>query len=214
MALHVHRLTRNASKRWLAESARPRTRDRWFLKRLKNDIGKHPVSSVADPDVLEELRENGLAEGRSHSTVDRMTRTVRAVLRACVRWRYLEAAPHVPMYGGTQSEPRFLTQSQFAKLCNELPPHLNLAARFRVLTLLRMRSQSRLTWDRVDLQGARAWVPSKQMKGAKTFGFPLSPEAVQLLREARRLSPDGERVFQYDGKPVENFNTRAFKKAA
>jgi len=28
------------------------------------------------------------------------------------------------------------------------------------------------------------------------------------------LNPNGERVFQYDGKPVENFNTRAFKKAA
>jgi integrase len=52
------------------------------------------------------------------------------------------------------------------------------------------------------------------MKGAKTYGFPLSPEAVQLLREAGRLNPNGERVFQYDGKPVENVNTRAFKKAA
>jgi integrase len=52
------------------------------------------------------------------------------------------------------------------------------------------------------------------MKGSKTFGFPLSQEAVRLLREAHRLSPDGERVFQYDGKPVANFNTKAFKKAA
>lgn len=94
------------------------------------------------------------------------------------------------------------------------PPHLNVAARFAVLTLLRMRSQSRLTWDRVDLKRARAWVPGDQMKGAKTLGFPLSPEAVRVLRETRLLSPRGERVFQYDGKPVENFNTKAFKKAA
>jgi Phage integrase family len=118
------------------------------------------------------------------------------------------------MYGEVETEPRFLTQSQFAKLCTELPPHLSIAARFAVLTLLRMRAQSRLTWDRVDLPGARAWVPSSQMKGAKTFGFPLSPEAVRVLREARLLNPDRERVFQYDGRPVENFNTRAFKKAA
>jgi integrase len=203
-----------ASERWLNESARPRERDRWFLNWLKKDIGQHPVSAVSDPDVLEELRKNGLAEGWSHSTVDRMMRTVRAVLKACARWRCLEAAPHVPMYGESESEPRFLTPAQFAKLCDELPLHLGIAARFAVLTLLRMRSQSGLIWDRVDLKGGRAWVPGGQMKGAKTFGFPLSPEAVQVLREARVLNPHGQRVFQYEGKPVENFNTKAFKKAA
>jgi integrase len=42
----------------------------------------------------------------------------------------------------------------------------------------------------------------------------LSPEAVQVLREARLLNPHGQRVFQYEGKPVGNFNTKAFKKAA
>ncbi len=167
-----------------------------------------------DRATYEELRKNGLAEGWSHSTVDRMMRTVRAVLRACVRWRHLAGVPHVPMYGEIESEPRFLTASQFARLCKELPPHLNVAARFAVLTLLRMRSQSRLTWDRVDLKAARAWVPSGHMKGARTFGFPLSPQAIRVLREARRLNTDGERVFQYDGKPVDNFNTKAFQKAA
>jgi integrase len=95
-----------------------------------------------------------------------------------------------------------------------LPPHLSLAARFAVLTLLRMRAQIRLTWDRVDIKTARAWVPSGQMKGGKTFGFPRSPEAIRVLREAKLRNPRGERVFQYDGKPVENFNTKAFKKAA
>lgn len=77
-----------------------------------------------------------------------------------------------------------------------------------------MRAQAQLTWDRVDLKRARARVPSGQMKGAKTFGFPLSPESVHVLREARRLNPRGDRVFRYDGKPVANFNTKAFRKAA
>ena len=35
-----------------------------------------------------------------------------------------------------------------------------------------------------------------------------------MLREARLLNPHGLRVFQYEGKPVGNFNTKAFKKAA
>jgi integrase len=205
---------REARERWLRDSRRPRKRDREFLEWLKDDLDEQPVSAVADPDVIEELRQLGLAQGWSHSTVDRMMRTVRAVLRACVRWRHLEAAPHVPMYGEPKSEPRFLTPPQFHRLCAELPPHLNLAARFAVATLLRMRAQSYLTWDRVDLKRRRAWVPSAQMKGGETFSFDLSSAAIKVLRECRRRWPTGDRVFQYDGSPVDNFRTAAFRKAA
>src|SRR5262245_60227966 len=87
-----------ASERWLKDSRRERKRDREILGWLAPQIGEEMVASVADPDALEELRKNGLAEGWSHSTVDRMMRTVRAVLHACKRWRYLQAVPHVPMY--------------------------------------------------------------------------------------------------------------------
>jgi excisionase family DNA binding protein len=66
-----------ANTRWLTDCARPRMRDRWFLKWLKDEIGEYTVSAVADPSVLEELRKNGLADGWAHPTVDRMMRTVR-----------------------------------------------------------------------------------------------------------------------------------------
>ena len=36
----------------------------------------------------------------------------------------------------SESEPRFLTLPQFAKLCEELPPQLNIAGRFAVLPRL------------------------------------------------------------------------------
>jgi len=52
-----------AGTRWLTDSARRRTRDRWFLKWLKEEIGEYTVSAVADPEVLDELRKNGLSEG-------------------------------------------------------------------------------------------------------------------------------------------------------
>jgi integrase len=203
-----------AAERWLTDSKRTRKRDREILRWLRPRIGEDAVADVADPDAIEELRKDGLAEGWSHSTVDRMMRTVRAVLRSCVRWRHLEAAPHIPMYGESEAEPRFLTPEQFRRLCAELPPHLNVAARFAVLTLLRMRAQSRLTWDRVDLKNRHAWIPRGQMKAGKTFSFPLSEEAVKVLKEARRLHPSGDHVFQYDGRPIDNFHRGAFQKAA
>jgi integrase len=205
---------REVAERWLRDSKRERKRDREFLQWLDPIIGDAPVAEVADPDVLEELRQHGLEKGWKHSTVDRMMRTVRSVLKKCPTWRLLESAPHVPMYGGEDdTEPRFLTVEQFNRLKGELPPHLKVAAEFAVLTLLRMRSQSYLTWDRIDLDQQRAWIPGAQMKMHRTHGFPLSGKAVKVLRRARELSPTGERVFQYDGRPVDDFNRAAFKKA-
>lgn len=202
-----------AAERWLKDSARPRKRDREILEWLKPSIGEYPVSAVADPDAIEEIRKDALAEGWAHSTADRVMRTLRAVMKKCVAWRYIESVPVVPMYGEPEPEPRYLTQPQFEKLCKELPEHLELAARFAVNTLLRMRAQSSLTWDRVDLRGKRAWVPSGSMKAGKTFGFPLSKESLKILRRLKTLNPEGSRVFQWKKQPIDNFHTAAFKKA-
>jgi integrase len=76
-----------------------------------------------------------------------------------------------------------------------------------------VRSQSKLTWDRVDLPGKRAWIPRTQMKAGRTFGFHLSDAAVVVLKECRRLNPDGDRVFQWEERGIDNFHTKAFKKA-
>ena len=202
-----------AASRWLDDSAKGRKRDREVLDWLKPRIGEHPVSAVADPDALEELRKDALAEGWSRSTADRIMGTVSAVLHACWRWRYLEAAPPVPMYRPAKKEPRWLTHEQFERLCKELPEHLELAARFAALTMLRMRSMLNLTWDRIDLASRRMWVPGAQMKQARAHGMPLSREAVKVLRKLKTLNPDGERVFQWHGKPIDDCNTKAFQEA-
>lgn len=202
-----------AAERWLKDSKRERRRDRELLKWLKPKIGEDSVSSIATPEVLDLLREHGRAAGWSESTVDRMMRTVRSVLRSCWKRKEIEQ-PYVPMHGDPEPEPRFLTQAQFRTLCRELPPHLNLAARFAVLTLLRKTSQARLTWDRIDFSKRWAWIRGERTKTGKPFGISLSDEAIQILRECTRWAPEGDRVFQYDGKPIGDFNRGAFKKAA
>jgi len=203
----------DAAERWLKTSKRSRVRDREFLAWLKPNIGNEAVRDVADSCVLDQLREDGLQAGWSQSTVDRMMRTVRSVLRSCWKRKEIDQ-PYVPMHGDPEPEPRFLTPVQFRTLCAELPTHLNLAARFAVLTLLRKSAHCRLTWDRVDLEARWAWIPGEKTKTGKPFGIALSDEAVEILKECKRLWPTGDRVFRYDGKPVSNFHTAAFKKAA
>jgi integrase len=202
------------SARWLNGSKRKKGRDRELLAWLEPRIGEYPVSAVADPDALEELRQDGLADGWSHATVDRMMGTVSAVLNACVGWRYLDHAPKVPMYRPPKDEPRWLTPDEFERLCSELPMHLRLAARFAVTTMLRMRAMLRLTWERVDLEQRRAWVPRAHQKAGRTFGLPLSGEALRVLRALRCLAgPTNPYVFTWRGKPIDDVNGRAFQEA-
>ncbi len=202
-----------AAERWLKDSKRERRRDRELLEWLAPKIGEDAVSDVADPQVLDILREHGRAAGWSESTIDRMMRTVRSVLRSCWKRKEIEQ-PYVPMHGDKEAAPRFLKASEFAALCLELPPHLELAARFAVTSLLRKTAQARLTWDRVDIPKRWAWITGERTKTGKPFGIPLSDEAIAVLRECSRWAPTGGRVFQYDGKPIANFNTAAFQKAA
>lgn len=203
-----------ASERWLKDSAKKKKRDREFLEWLEPLIGPDSVSAVAEPDSLEEIRKDGIAEGWSHSTVDRMMGTVSAVLNACVGWNYLTHAPVIPMYRPGLDEPRWLTPAEMESLCGKLPMHLILAARFAVATLLRMRAMLQLTWDRVSLEDGRAWIPRAHQKANRTFGVALSSEAIRVLRAIRWLSPPSSPyIFTWRGERIDDCNTAAFQKA-
>jgi integrase len=203
-----------ARKRWLAEQRRKDdpsvlTILNWFDRHLKG----RSIQEITR-EVIEELRALKAAEA-SEATADRHMERLRAILRKCRDdWQVIDSIPKVPMYGPRVPEPRWITRAEFRRLCGELPPHLRLAARLAVETGLRMRSQTQLTWDRVDFAKRRAWVPGYQMKAGKAIGIPLSREAIRILRALRREGgPKAIYVHLWKGAPVDDFNTKAFKDA-
>ena len=205
-------LWKEVATRWLTDSDRVRSRDREIVKWLSRYLDNDPVRAV-DETAIEALRQKALAGGMSRSTVDRFMNTLRAILRKCVEWRYLEALPKIPMYRPRAPEPRWLTPEEFSRLRAQLPAHLQLAADLAVQTGLRMRSMLSLRWERIDLKARRAWIPGEQMKAGRAHGIPLSPAAVRTLRALRRLNPEGSAVFQWNGKAIDNCHTKAFRKA-
>jgi integrase len=201
-----------AADRWLNGSAKEKRRDREVCDWLGPIVGSDAVRDVAESAVFEELRKEGLAEGWSHSTIDRMMGTVSAVLRDCFKRGELERTPMVPMYRPPLGEPRFLTPPELDRLCNNLPMHSALGSRFAVHSLLRMRAMLKLRKERVDLKRARAWIPGAHQKAARTFGFPLNSEAVRVLRALWTLSPPSSPyIFTWNGKPIDDCNTRSFQ---
>lgn len=202
------------AKRWLTETTkRTKRRDKDILAWFAPYLDAEAVSAI-DRDAIERLREHALADGKTKAHIDRMMCVLRAILRKCESdWRCLEHAPKVPMYRPPVPEPRWLTPEEFARLYQELPKHLALAARLAVLTMLRMRSMLALTWDRVDLRKRRAWIPGLHMKAGHAHGIPISRAAAKVLRQLRTLNPEGKYVFQWNGKPIDDCNTRAFQEA-
>ena len=203
----------DACKRWLTETTKSTKRKdeailTWFNEHLKDA----DVQGITR-EVIDQLRELK-AEETSPATADRHMALLRAILRKCVHdWQVLVAAPRVPMYRPRAAEPRFLTRKEFQTLLEELPEHLKLAARFAVLTGLRMRSMLSLEWSRVDLKRGRAWIPAERMKAGRTHGIPLSTAAIEVLKHLRKRSPDSVHVFTWKGKPVDDCNGHAFKTA-
>lgn len=201
-----------AAARWLAdvpESSKAKELSvlNWFKQHLEHE----PLRAI-DRDAIQLLRELCLV-GRAKSTVDRHMAILRAVLRKCVEWGYLQAAPTVPMYNVRKSDFRWLTHVEFDALRRELPPHLQLAADCAVMTGLRMRAMLRLTWDRIDLRARRLWVPGMQMKGKNAHGMPISREVAKIFRKLKTANPTGDHVFQYLGETIDDCNTKAFQDA-
>lgn len=204
-----------ARKRWLGEQRR---KDDPSVLTILNWLDSHlqgrNVQEISR-EVVEELRALKATEA-SEATADRHMERLRAILRKCRDdWQVIDTIPKVPMYRPRTGEPRWLTRVEFGRLCKKLPMHLKLAAQLAVQTGLRMRSQAQLEWSRVDLQARRAWVPGYQMKGGKRpLGLPLSSEAVRILRTLKRAQGQGARyVHTWNGEPVDDFNTKAFKDA-
>lgn len=187
--------------------------DQMILDWLSPHIDEEPVSAI-DRDAIDELRKLALDEGWAQSTVDRYMCLVRSILNACAdEWGLLEKAPKVPMFSPEKSEPRWLTRDEWADLKKELPLHLRLAAQFAILTGLRMRAMLALTWNRIDMDARRLWVPGRHQKAGRTHGIPITPESIGVLKRLRRLNPEGEHVFQWKGKPIDDLNGKAYQDA-
>ncbi len=203
---------KDAAARWLREtSKRSKDVDRRIIAWFSQHLADATVQSITR-EVVEALRRLK-ADEQSESTADRYMALLRAVLKKCAEdWGELDRAPKVPMFRPERGEPRWLTHMEFRKLTDALPHHLKPCAQIAVLTGLRMRAMLSLRWDQIDLDAGRAWIGAADMKGKRTLGIPLSPEAVGVLRGVRCLE-GVPWVFSWRGKRVGDCNGKAFKDA-
>ena len=169
--------------------------------------------------LLSELTREVIAEAgeikckeTSPSTANRYLATIRAILRrAALDWEWIEKAPFIRLYKEPKRRIRWIAPAQVQILLNELPEHLVDLVKFSLSTGLRKRNVTDLEWSQVDLQRNVAWIHADQAKARKSIHISLNATAMEVLR--KQVGKHSLRVFTYQGKPIIQVNTRAWRKA-
>lgn len=163
-------------------------------------------------DFLERILKAKQAEGVANSTVNRVLEVIRAILRkACNEWEWIDRVPSVRMLPEPKIRVRWITRNEADRLVNALPIHLADIVRFSLETGLRRANVTGLLWSQVDLGRRMAWIHPDQAKARKAIPVPLSTVAVLTLR--KQVGLHQTHVFTYNGKPITQVNTKAWRKA-
>lgn len=194
----------NERARWVAAHA-ART-----MSRLEQDVfpalGSRPVAEIEAPEVLQMLRS---VEARGALEVaKRLKQTVGAIFRYGIATGRAKRDPAADLKGALKSSPKI--QHHAALKASELPEFLEkldaydggdqtrLALKLVLLTFVRSAEARFATWAEFeDLEGANPlWrIPAQRMKAGRTHLVPLSPQAVEVLREIRQCSGNDLHVF-------------------
>lgn len=151
------------------------------------------------------------AEESSQATANRYMALVRAVLRrACEVWEWTERVPKVPMFAVESKRTRWITREEAERVLAELPAHQSEMMRFTLATGLRQRNVCRLKWEHVDLERKQLVIPAAMSKTKKPIPVPLNGDAMAVQRQVGRHA---EFVFVYEGEPVWQVSTKAWRKA-
>lgn len=189
--------------------------DQMAVKRFKKRLGNVPINRITARDIQKYKSKRQ----RDHVKNTRRTLSARAVnadlklirrmLNLAVKhWRYLRVNPanDVELLPEPQKPLRILEPHEEQRLLSELPAHIKRLFLFGLHTGLRSRSEIlTLRWDCVDMR--RRVVTVEKSKTRKVRTVPLNDVAYGVLKEIRAgKNVHIERVFVYNGKPIERFN--------
>jgi len=183
-------------------------------------IGARPVSQITSADVLRILSPIWTEKPE---TARRLSQRISAVIRwARASEFYTGDDPVEAALAGLPRQKRVVQHHESLHF-DHMPELIGkiracsakleskLALEFLILTAARTIEVLGTKWDEVDFD-KRLWVvPASRMKIKETHRVPLTSHAMDLLDQARALSPESEFIFpnQITGKPL-SYNTLLF----
>ena len=201
----------DAGVRWLDERSYKATiqKDMEHLTWLQPYFRGKPLIEMNRAFIMEVLEIK--KKETSPASANRVLALVRAVLRMCIEWDWLDNAPKLRQYPENKRRVRWITTDEAARLLRELPDHLRDMAHFSLATGLRQSNMSGLLWEQVDLTRKVAWIHPDQSKNRKAIGVSLTDSAVAIIR--RQIGKNPTYIFTYNGQSIHQVNTKAWRNA-
>lgn len=201
-----------AVEKYREETANHRSfsREASMLKWFAPYLGGKPLTDI-NRELLDQVRDKR-ARGSAAGTVNRYMALVRSILRrACHEWEWLDRVPKVGMARDRAARVRSLTRAEYAALLQQLPSHLRDMVQFSIATGLRQSNVVRLQWKQISLERRHLWVSADHHKNGRAHSVPLNDMAMEVL--LRRQGEHLTHVFTYEGRPVTQVNTKAWRAA-
>ena len=147
-----------------------------------------------------------------HAFQNRHLALIRSILRrAMAHWQWIERVPALVLQREPKRRVRFLTRTEADRLLGELPGHLRDMVEFSLHTGLRQANVTQLRWANVDMVRRMVIVNSDEFKNGNDHSVPLNDIAAEVIR--RNIGRHDTYVFTYEGSPVTQCNTTAFRAA-
>lgn len=188
-------------------SKRPKTqqneRSMWCRLVLPK-LGYRKLSAIRAADI------DSLHRAISQETptqANRCLASVRHVFNKGIRWQLCDSNPATgAAKNPEQHRDRYLTDDEHERFLEALnrreDTSSTLALRMLLLTGARRSEVLKADWNQFDIVGGVWTKPSSHTKQKRTHRVPLSPEAVDILKRARKMS-NGQFVFPgREGRPL------------
>lgn len=198
--------------RWINETSDKKSHrdDLAKLRWMDAHLGNLMLDEITAT-VISDIREARIKVA-SKSTTNRYLALIRSILiRARDEWEWLDKVPKVKLFKEPPGRVQFLTFDQVELLLKELPQHQRDIVLFALHTGLRQSNVLKLEWSRVDLARSHMRVQAEDSKNGQFIGVPLNAIAKEVV--CAQLGKHPTRVFTYEGKPIANANTRAWRAA-
>jgi len=212
LGVKARRSWKEAVVRWLEETSEKATHeeDRRKLIWLNAYLGERLLDEI-NLDVIDSIRAAKLKEA-SKATTNRYLALIRSILiRSRDEWEWIDKAPKIRLFKEFASRERSLTREQAGCLLAELPEHQREVVLFALATGLRQSNVLKLEWSQINLEQRHAWIHAAQSKNRRPIATPLNEAAYAALM--RQQGKHLERVFTFQGKPLNSANTRAWQRA-
>ena len=163
-----------------------------FGHRRVNEIDQQDVVRALQPIWVEKTETANRLRGRIEAILDWATVSKFRAGDNPARWNgnleFLLPAPSKVAKKAHHPSVRVAEMPRWWRDVSRRPGMASKALRFVALTWARSGEVRGMTWDEVDLEGARWDVPAERMKAKKAYCAPLTADAVALLQSLPRTS--------------------------